>query len=306
MRSIARFAFFSVICLVLLIGMSGCAGTQSTDMNAVSTRIIPTNEWKIDHAVIVVENLSASMEKFTEAGFNVVPGGEHADNITHNALIPFEDGSYLEIFTPVDPALAAEMRELVASGTFDSALKESDAMQKRFMRHLAEGTGLRDFAVSYPCLNLSEEQVIADQGGFVLEGPIEMSRTRPDGIVVRWHVAVPVSGSSTCFPFLIADDTPRSLRVPDGNLTSHPNGVTGIERIEIAARDPDDVDRWYETVLQTSPDCPSGSSTSCVLDGSSIAIRSILGNETEGPVRIVLHKSSGETFGLEDIIRECL
>ena len=301
MRPFPIFASFSVILFMMVVGMSCCVGTQNTDTNTVYTRISPTNEWKIDHAVIVADNLSESMAKFAEAGFNVVSGGEHEDNITHNALIPFEDGSYLELFAPVDPATAAGMRELVASGTFDSALEGSDAMQKRFMQHLAEGTGLKDFALSSPCINLSGVQVIAGQGGFVLEGPIGMSRERPDGVVVRWHVAVPVSGYSMCLPFLIADDTPRSLRVPDGNLTSHPNGVSGIERIEISARYPAAVHSWYETVLQASPHYPSGSSTTYLLNGSSIMIRPTLENETEGLVRVVLRKGPGEAVGLEDI-----
>ena len=33
----------------------------------------------------------------------MTPGGEHADGLTRNALIPFKDGSYLELIAFVDP-----------------------------------------------------------------------------------------------------------------------------------------------------------------------------------------------------------
>jgi hypothetical protein len=72
-------------------------------------------------------------------------------------------------------------------------------------------------------LNISEEQDLAGRRGFILDGPIPMSQTRPDGTVVRWEVAVPVFECHACVPFLIVDDTPRAFRVPDGNMTKHPN-----------------------------------------------------------------------------------
>ena len=295
MRLVPVYSFLALLLLVSVIAAAGCSGIRST-----STNSIPATAWRIDHAVIVVQNLSASMDAFSEAGFTVVPGGEHEDNLTENALIPFRDGNYLELFAPADPALAAEMQHLAATDTFDTAMAGSDAMQKRFMLHLAEGTGLRDFAVSAPGLNLSEEQGLAQRGGFVLAGPIPMSRTRPDGVVVRWHVAVPEFRYATCVPFLIVDDTPRSLRVPDGNLTAHPNGVTGIRSIEVATNDPVAVSRWYDTVLSTSPERTSNTHTTYTLNGSVIVVRGITGNESDGPVGITLDTDTGDVFSLRN------
>ncbi|HUU74563.1 MAG TPA: VOC family protein [Methanoregulaceae archaeon] len=304
MRHFTVYFFLSLLLLISIIGITGCSGIQGTDKNDISTVVTADNEWKIDHAVIVVHNLTASMDKFSAAGFNVVLGGEHADSVTHNALIPFKDGSYLEIFAPTNPAMAAGMHELVTSGTFDTAMTGSDAIQKRFMLHLAEGTGLKDFAISYPGLNISKEKIVAEHGGFVLDGPIPMSRTRPDGIIVRWHVAVPAFQYSTSIPFLIVDDTPRTLRVPDGNLTSHPNGVTGIRSIEIATRDPVAVTRWYDAVLSTKPESASDTQATYMLNGSVIIVRETAKNETEGPVGIVLDKDTGDVFTLENFTIE--
>ncbi len=186
--------------------------------------------------------------------------------------------------------------------TFDTAMTGTDAMQKRFMRHLAEGTGLEDFAISSPGLNLSEEQMLAERGGVILAGPIPMSRTRPDGICVRWNVAVPVFNYSTCVPFLIVDDTPRTLRVPDGNVTAHPNGATGIRSIEIATYDPVAVTRWYDTVLSTSP--MGNTPTTYTLNGSVIMVRGVARNETEGPVGILLNTDTGAPFSLQNFTFE--
>ena len=39
-------------------------------------------------------------------------------------------------------------------------------------------------------------------------------------------------------PFLIEDVTPRARRVPGGPAADHPNGATGVARLEISAPDP--------------------------------------------------------------------
>ena len=49
----------------------------------------------IDHLVIMVRDLGAAIRDYSELGFTVVPGGSHPTG-THNALIAFADGSYLE------------------------------------------------------------------------------------------------------------------------------------------------------------------------------------------------------------------
>ncbi|MGH7248283.1 MAG: VOC family protein, partial [Pseudomonadota bacterium] len=50
----------------------------------------------IDHVVVAVADLDTAGATYTQAGFTVVRGGKH--NIgTHNALIAFADGSYIEL-----------------------------------------------------------------------------------------------------------------------------------------------------------------------------------------------------------------
>src|SRR3990172_8260840 len=50
----------------------------------------------IDHLVVVVPDLAAAAKSYAALGFSVVPGGRHPVG-THNQLIAFADGSYIEL-----------------------------------------------------------------------------------------------------------------------------------------------------------------------------------------------------------------
>ena len=50
----------------------------------------------IDHLVIMVQDLDRAAKDYERLGFTVVAGGKHPVG-SHNALIAFADGSYLEI-----------------------------------------------------------------------------------------------------------------------------------------------------------------------------------------------------------------
>ena len=51
----------------------------------------------LDHIVILVDELEAAITHYEALGFTVQRGGTHADGATHNALVGFADGSYLEL-----------------------------------------------------------------------------------------------------------------------------------------------------------------------------------------------------------------
>ena len=58
---------------------------------------------RLDHLVILVRDLEGAIEDYGRLGFRVTPGGEHADGLTRNALVPLRDGAYLELVVFVDP-----------------------------------------------------------------------------------------------------------------------------------------------------------------------------------------------------------
>ena len=168
----------------------------------------------LDHVVYVARDLAATVEDYRRRGFTVTPGGEHAGGVTHNALVCFADGSYLELvaFRRPDPT-------------------------HRWWRHASTG-GFADFAVLSD--DLAED--LSALKDLVVREAAEGGRTRPDGVSLRWRAAF----LRAPLPFLIEDLTPRDLRVPGGDAARHDNGVTGVATLIVAARDERPVNMSYE------------------------------------------------------------
>ena len=171
----------------------------------------------LDHVVLVVLDLAAAVAEHRARGFTVTPGGEHAGGLTHNALVGFQDGSYLELLAFHDVA-AARGRHSWAP--------------------VAErGGGWADFAL----LSNDLRQDVAALGELVPRPPEEGGRTRPDGLDIAWRVV----RLAKPLPFLIEDLTARELRVPSGNATVHANATTGVAGIVVGASDPGRVGAGY-------------------------------------------------------------
>lgn len=160
----------------------------------------------IDHVVIVVNDLTSAIENYSSLGFTVVPGGEHAGGLTHNALIAFSDGTYIELI----------------------AFKGDAPEGHLFARAVDWGGGL----VTYALLPADIERTISEvkQRGLHIEGPTPGGRMRPDGQEIAWQTGRP---STHDVPFLCADVTPRDRRVPGEEARQHANGVLGIASITI-------------------------------------------------------------------------
>ena len=78
-------------------------------------------DWRLDHVVIAVRDLAGASADFRSLGFTVVRGGTHPGGWTHNALIAFSDGSYLELLAPTDVAFLTD-EEAVSARNFLFAL----------------------------------------------------------------------------------------------------------------------------------------------------------------------------------------
>lgn len=165
---------------------------------------------QIDHLVVLVEDLEAAIQAYHEAGFTVVRGGEHPTG-THNALIGFADGSYLELI----------------------AFREPNP-EHRWYRYLELGGGIVDLCLLSDDLASDVEQLGAR--GVTLRIS-EGSRRRPDGVTIAWKGATPADELTGLVPFLIEDVTPRSERVPHGQQAEHANGTRGLAEVLIAVPD---------------------------------------------------------------------
>ncbi|MDH5265076.1 MAG: VOC family protein, partial [Betaproteobacteria bacterium] len=60
----------------------------------------------LDHVVIAVADLAKAVEDYRALGFTVQIGGRHPGRTSHNALVVFEDGAYLELIAWQEPGLA--------------------------------------------------------------------------------------------------------------------------------------------------------------------------------------------------------
>lgn len=235
----------------------------------------------IDHIIILVDELDAASAQYQALGFTVFPGGRHPRG-THNALVPFQDGTYLELIAFWDP---------------------NDTTHPWHQR-LAGPRGLIDFALRSDALD-ADVAALA-QRGLHYTAPQEGSRERPDGVMVVWKGAMPVDTEAK-LPFLIEDVTDRERRVPSEAAT-HANGVTGVERIVVAVDDLAAATRRYALLLGSDPivenDGGTGTPTAPVTFQSGphlIELRPDEGagqaaTEATGPVALVLSGATGQEF----------
>jgi hypothetical protein len=163
----------------------------------------------LDHVVLVVLDLDTAVAEHRKRGFTVTPGGEHAGGLTHNALVGFQDGSYLELIAFHDVAAARG---------------------KHSWAPVAErGGGWADFAL----LSNDIAEEASALGELVARPPEEGGRTRPDGVAIAWRVV----RLEKPLPFLIEDVTAREVRVPHA-AALHANGTTAVASIVLGATDP--------------------------------------------------------------------
>lgn len=176
----------------------------------------------IDHIVVAVRDLEIAKTNYEALGFTVVPGGRHPVG-THNALIGFGDGAYIELI----------------------AFYEANPSHK-WWTPLQQGGGLVDFCVQTDDLRGDTEAF--RKAGVPIDDPAPLSRVRPDGYQLRWVLSIPRGGHRGVAPFLIEDETPREERVP--RQTVHANGTRGIGTVAVAVDDVAAVATWYAEVLR--------------------------------------------------------
>jgi hypothetical protein len=175
----------------------------------------------IDHLVIVVNDLESAAQDYQQLGFTVVPGGRHPVG-SHNVLIPFADGSYLEII--------AFYRE---------------ATDHRWWDPLETGERLVDYCFRTDGLRGDTQKF--REAGIDINDPVPWSRTRPDGYELKWLLSLARGRHRGVAPFLIEDVTPRSERVPQ--TFKHQNGASGIKKLTIAVANTTEIGRAYDNVL---------------------------------------------------------
>ena len=175
----------------------------------------------VDHLVIVVKDLDQAARDYQQLGFTVVAGGQHPVG-SHNALISFADGSYLEII--------AFYRQ---------------AIDHRWWDPLQKGERLVDFCFQTDDLRGDTKKL--QDAAVAINNPVPWSRKRPDGYELKWLLSLATGSHRGVAPFLIEDLTPRAERIPQ--QVSHANLITGIDKVTVAVGELGPIDQWYSALL---------------------------------------------------------
>jgi len=166
--------------------------------------------FSLDHVVIAVSDLETTIADYRALGFTVYPGGVHHGGVSHNALVIFADGSYFELIAYRQAAPDVRWWQVLSKA----------------------GEGFVDFALLPQ--NAARDADNARGRGLDLVGPTAGGRVRLDGARLDWQIVRP---KTTDLPFWCGDVTPRNLRVPEGDMRTHANGVTGIASLKVAVAD---------------------------------------------------------------------
>jgi hypothetical protein len=186
-----------------------------------------------DHIVLLVNDLNLATETFRGLGFETHLGGEHPATGSHNALIALSDGTYIEILAFKDPALA----EISYWGDG--------------VRRLRVRAGFGAYALGSDDLEKDLEQLRGASVRIGIAGSNPGSRLRPDGQTVAWRSAF-LDGSPTgVMPFLIQDETPRTLRIepPAEGL----GALARVNQIVVAAHNVETAQEKYRALLNAAP-----------------------------------------------------
>jgi catechol 2,3-dioxygenase-like lactoylglutathione lyase family enzyme len=203
----------------------------------------PKSELTLDHIVIGVSDLAQTITDYRRLGFTVVEGGRHPGRTSHNALVVFGDGAYLELIAWQAPA-----------------------PEERWYRVRSEhGDGLVDFAL-LPDSTVTVLAAARARGLTTLNGPVDGGRLRPDGERLQWQTA---RHATPDLPFLCGDITPRSLRVPEGDVRMHANRALGVAALAVGVQDLDAALIRYRALLGSAA---ADAATPFVLPGTGLRL----------------------------------
>src|SRR5262245_63280895 len=133
----------------------------------------------IDHVIVLVDDLEDAGRRFDqEHGLASVIGGRHPDHGTGNRIVPLGD-SYLELMAVVD-------RDEAAGSPLGTSVL-------RRLADVGEGPALL-------CLRTDDAEAVAQRTG---REPMAMSRTRPDGVELAWHLVALDAALAEGLPFFI-------------------------------------------------------------------------------------------------------
>lgn len=217
------------------------------------------------------------MEVYRLLGFDVFSGGRHEHRGTHNALIRFGGGEYIELLSVYDPDRA------VRSGPNGRALAE-------FLHDREGGLVGHCFATH----DIEAEASRMREAGLELVGPFEMRRERPNGRTLTWRLLVPVDIPwRRRWPFFIQWDDPIEKRLAVEGVGAHLNGASMLTGVAVGVCDLAKAMTLYSILFETEPlhrdDVAEVAVERATLDIRGFTI-DLLAPTSEGPVQKALER----------------
>ena len=206
------------------------------------------NSLSIDHVILVVSDLQVASQQFSQLGFTVIPGGVHSGGSTHNALVSFPDGTYLELLSTTRSARLKFLIMLKRLRLLSLYIGNDSAINRRLTTDLACGIGMADFCMCAG--DIGKEISLLQARGEHFSVPSPGGRQRPDGQEISWLTSVP---RTLDLPFLIEDKTPRELRLPPVDDDYHKNGILGISGLAVIVSNLVDSMAHYRALLGDDP-----------------------------------------------------
>lgn len=182
---------------------------------------------KIDHVTVAGTSLAQMEAAFAGLGLTPDYGGPHSNGVTHMALLGFNDGSYIEFISTLQP------------GPSDTAF---------WGRHIAGNAGPCAWAVQVNNVTAEASRVAAL--GVKVDGPHYYHRRRPDGALVEWDLAfLGDKSAGATLPFIIKDITPRNWRVrPSASVTGQSALLTGMDTVVLGVHNLPDAAALFRRV----------------------------------------------------------
>jgi hypothetical protein len=233
----------------------------------------------LDHIVFLVDDLEKATKDFQKAGYIVSKGGKHDNKLTENALIHFENGTFLELLalqkTWKLQLLKWFLRISLRKFNFDTYRSIPDVKMRFAARALLNQSGVIDF-----CLlaknGLADYEEIKNRN-LPLTPAVEMKRLRPDGITLKWHIFAPHEGF---LPFAMTPYQPPFK--PDSANLAHPNGAKGFEKVTVHTTHFESIVEKYERLLGITPTEKTKNQALFQLERGSITILNSYGNTGSG------------------------
>jgi hypothetical protein len=193
----------------------------------------------LDHVVHFVSNPRNAAEELNKLGVHVVEGGRHTEWGTMNSLSYF-GLSYLEFLGIEDERIAGR------AGSND--------LVRQAYADLAKGEGIGRIAIRTD--RIEETASRLKEKGYKVAGPFPGSRTRLDGITLKWSLLfIESKGRPTSLPlpFFIqwdqTDEERESDLIKQKALAPHPAGDLTIASVAFAVQNLAGTVHEWETIF---------------------------------------------------------